>query len=32
MFRGTSGEEAANRAADQIDGFLATYDGAPLQT
>jgi multiple sugar transport system substrate-binding protein len=31
MFRGTSGEEAANRAADQIDGFLATYDGAPLQ-
>ena len=32
MFRGTSGEEAANRAANQIDGFLATYDGAPLQT
>ena len=31
MFRGTSGEEAANQAADQIDGFLATYDGAPLQ-
>jgi multiple sugar transport system substrate-binding protein len=32
MFRGTSGEEAANRAADAIDGFLATYDGAPLNT
>ncbi len=30
MFRGASGEEAAALAADQIDRFLGTYKGAPL--
>jgi multiple sugar transport system substrate-binding protein len=30
MFAGASGEDAASRAADEIDGFLAGYDGAPL--
>ncbi len=30
MFAGKSGEEAAALAADQIDRFLATYKGAPL--
>src|SRR5918996_1158642 len=30
MFAGASGEDAANGAADEIDAFLANYDGAPL--
>ncbi|WP_166354748.1 ABC transporter substrate-binding protein [Phytoactinopolyspora limicola] len=30
MFRGASGDDAAALAADQIDAFLDTYDGAPL--
>ena len=30
MFSGASGEDAANRAADEIDSFLETYNGAPL--
>ena len=30
MFAGASGEDAANTAADEIDAFLANYDGAPL--
>jgi multiple sugar transport system substrate-binding protein len=30
MFSGASGEDAANQAADEIDSFLAGYNGAPL--
>jgi len=30
MFSGKSGEEAATLAADQIDRFLSSYQGAPL--
>jgi multiple sugar transport system substrate-binding protein len=30
MFTGASGEDAASHAADEIDAFLETYDGAPL--
>jgi multiple sugar transport system substrate-binding protein len=30
MFAGKSGEEAAALAADKIDSYLSSYQGAPL--